>query len=82
MTTTHSKSTERPASTANGLLMLLVGLLLLVGGPVLVAQDPDNVVLVIGVVRAVEITISAIAPEAAIRGATATALASRIRIRN
>ena len=48
MTTTHSKSTERPASTANGLLMLLVGLLLLVGGPVLVAQDPDNVLLVIG----------------------------------
>ena len=48
MTTTHSKSAERPASTANGLLMLLVGLLLLVGGPVLVAQDPDNVVLVIG----------------------------------
>ena len=25
MTTTHSKSTERPASTANGLLMLLLG---------------------------------------------------------
>ena len=48
MTTTHSKSTERPASTANGLLMLLVGLLLLVGGPVLVAQDPDNVLLVVG----------------------------------
>ena len=48
MTTTHSKSTERPASTANGLLMLLVGLLLLVGGPVLVAQDPDNALLVVG----------------------------------
>lgn len=48
MTTTHSKSTERPATTANGLLMLLVGLLLLVGGPVLVAQDPDNVFLVVG----------------------------------
>ena len=48
MTTTHSKSTERPASTANGLLMLLVGLLLLVGGPVIIAQDPDSAVLVIG----------------------------------
>ncbi|HYC67974.1 SPFH domain-containing protein [Brevundimonas sp.] len=48
MTTTHSKSTERPASTANGLLMLLLGLLLIIGGPVLVAQDPDNAVLVVG----------------------------------
>ncbi|MBI2260464.1 MAG: SPFH domain-containing protein [Caulobacterales bacterium] len=48
MTTTHSKSTERPASTANGLVMLLVGLLLLVGGPILVAQDPDNALLVVG----------------------------------
>ena len=48
MTTTHSKSAERPASTANGLLMLLVGLLLLAGGPALVAQDPDNALLVVG----------------------------------
>ena len=48
MTTTHSKSAEHPASTANGLLMLLIGLLLLVGGPVLVAQDPDNALLVVG----------------------------------
>lgn len=48
MTTTHSKSTERPASTANGLLMLLLGLLLIVGGPVLVAQDPDNAAVVVG----------------------------------
>ncbi|HZW15217.1 MAG TPA: SPFH domain-containing protein [Brevundimonas sp.] len=48
MTTTHSTSAERPASTANGLLMLLVGLLLLVGGPVIVAQDPDNALLVVG----------------------------------
>jgi regulator of protease activity HflC (stomatin/prohibitin superfamily) len=48
MTTTHSKSTERPASTANGLVMLLVGLLLLVGGPVGVAQNPDNLLLVVG----------------------------------
>ena len=48
MTTTHSKSAERPASTANGLLMLLVGLLLLVGGPVFVAQDPDSALRVVG----------------------------------
>ncbi|HWW12085.1 MAG TPA: SPFH domain-containing protein [Brevundimonas sp.] len=48
MTTTHSKSTERPASTANGVLMLLVGLALMIAGPVGVAQDPDNVVLVVG----------------------------------
>ena len=48
MTTTHSKSAEHPASTANGLLRLLIGLLLLVGGPVLVAQDPDNALLVVG----------------------------------
>ncbi len=48
MTTTHSKSTERPASTANGILMLLVGLLLLIGGPVVIAQDPDNALLVVG----------------------------------
>jgi len=48
MTTTHSKSTERPASTANGILMLLLGLLLIVGGPVSVAQDPDNALLVVG----------------------------------
>ena len=48
MATTHSKSTERPASTANGILMLLLGLALLVGGPVAVAQDPDNVFLLVG----------------------------------
>ncbi len=47
MTTTHARSAERPASTANGILMLLLGLLLLVGGPVAIAQDPDNVALVI-----------------------------------
>ncbi|MCS6624875.1 SPFH domain-containing protein [Roseibacterium beibuensis] len=53
MATTHSKSTERPASTANGILMLLLGLLLLIGGPVSVAQDPDNILLVVsGVVVA------------------------------
>ena len=48
MTTTHARSAERPASTANGILMLLLGLLLLVGGPVGIAQDPGNVALVIG----------------------------------
>lgn len=48
MTTTHSKSTERPASTANGILMLLLGLGLMIGGPVAVAQDPDNILLVVG----------------------------------
>jgi regulator of protease activity HflC (stomatin/prohibitin superfamily) len=54
MTTTHSKSTERPASTANGVLMLLIGLVLIVGGPVAITQDPDNVALVVsGVVTAV-----------------------------
>jgi regulator of protease activity HflC (stomatin/prohibitin superfamily) len=48
MTTTHSKSTEHAASTANGILMLLLGLLLIVGGPVAIAQDPDNALLVVG----------------------------------
>lgn len=54
MATTHSKSTERQASTANGILMLLLGLALLIGGPVAVAQNPDNIVLLVsGVVAAV-----------------------------
>jgi len=48
MTTTHSKSAERPASTANGLLMLLLGLLLIIGGPIVVSQDPDNPLMVLG----------------------------------
>lgn len=48
MATTHSKSTERPASTANGILMLLLGLALLIGGPVALAQDPDNILLLAG----------------------------------
>jgi len=52
MTDTHSRSTERPANTANGILMLLVGLLLLVAGPVLVAQDPDSALRVVGGVSA------------------------------
>lgn len=48
MTTTHARSAERPASTVNGILMLLLGLLLLIGGPVTIAQDPDNVLLLVG----------------------------------
>ncbi len=48
MTTTHARSAERPASTVNGILMLLLGLLLLIGGPVAIAQDPDNVLLLVG----------------------------------
>jgi regulator of protease activity HflC (stomatin/prohibitin superfamily) len=48
MTTTHSKSTEHAASTANGILMLLLGLLLIIGGPVAIARDPDNALLVVG----------------------------------
>ena len=47
-TVTHSKSTERPASTANGVLMLLVGLALTVGGPLLIPLNPDNIALVVG----------------------------------
>ena len=48
MTTTHSKSTERPAATANGLLMLLLGTILLIGGPAAIPLDPDNALLVGG----------------------------------
>ena len=48
MTTTHSKSTERPAATANGLLMLLLGTILLIGGPAAIPLDPDNAFLVGG----------------------------------
>ncbi|MBW8305193.1 MAG: SPFH domain-containing protein, partial [Brevundimonas sp.] len=52
MAATHSKSTERPAATANGILMLLLGLLLMIGGPAAIAQDPDNILLVVGGVLA------------------------------
>ena len=51
-TTSHSKSTERPASTANGVLMLLIGLLMMIGGPVGIAQNPDNIVFVVAGVTA------------------------------
>ncbi|MFN3667995.1 MAG: SPFH domain-containing protein [Brevundimonas sp.] len=54
MTDAHARSTERPAQTANGILMLLLGLLLMIGGPVSVAQDPDSVLrVVVGVSAAV-----------------------------
>ncbi|WP_332659542.1 SPFH domain-containing protein [Brevundimonas sp.] len=53
-TTTHSRSIERPASTANGVVVLLIGLALLILGPVSVAQDPDTAWrIVAGVVAAV-----------------------------
>ncbi len=41
----HSRSTESPANSANGILMLLIGLLLLAAGPVIIAQNPDSAVL-------------------------------------
>ncbi|RZJ01147.1 MAG: SPFH domain-containing protein [Brevundimonas sp.] len=48
MTTTHSLSAERPASTANGILMLLLGLVLIIGTPVTIAQNPDNPLFIVG----------------------------------
>lgn len=50
MTTTHSKSVETVAHTANGLLMLLLGLVLTVGGPASIALNPDSGLLIGGVV--------------------------------
>ena len=52
MTDAHARSTERPARTANGILMLLLGLLLMICGPVSVAQDPDSALRVIAGVSA------------------------------
>jgi regulator of protease activity HflC (stomatin/prohibitin superfamily) len=43
----HSRSTESPANSANGILMLLIGLLLLAAGPVVIAQNPGSAVLLI-----------------------------------
>lgn len=43
----HSRSTESPANSANGLLMLLIGLLLLAAGPIIIAQNPDSALLLI-----------------------------------
>lgn len=48
MTTTHSRSVETAAHTANGLLMLLVGLVLTVGGPAAIALNPDSGLLIAG----------------------------------
>ncbi|WP_420472097.1 SPFH domain-containing protein [Brevundimonas sp. FT23042] len=46
--TTHSKSTEHPAATANGVVMLLTSLTLTLGGPLIVASNPDAIAFVIG----------------------------------
>jgi regulator of protease activity HflC (stomatin/prohibitin superfamily) len=43
----HSRSTESPANSANGLLMLLIGLLLLAAGPIIIAQNPESAVMLI-----------------------------------
>lgn len=48
MTTTHSRSVETAAHTANGLLMLLVGLVLTVGGPAAIALNPGSGLLIAG----------------------------------
>lgn len=48
MTTTHSRSVETVAHTANGLLMLLLGLVLTVGGPAAIALNPDSGLLIAG----------------------------------
>jgi regulator of protease activity HflC (stomatin/prohibitin superfamily) len=54
MTNAHSRSAERPASSFNGILMLLVGLALMIAGPISVAQDPDTAVRVVaGIATAV-----------------------------
>ncbi len=53
MTTNHSKSMERPARTANGVLVLLISVALIIAGPVLVVQGPEQVVnIVIGLTTA------------------------------
>lgn len=43
----NTRSTERPARTSNGVAMLLLGLAMIVGGPVLVAQSPEALIFVI-----------------------------------
>lgn len=52
MSISHSKSIERPAQTANGIVMLLTGLLLLVAGPAAIALDPESAVLIVGGITA------------------------------
>ena len=47
MSREHSRSTESPANSANGILMLLIGLLLLAAGPIVIAQNPGSAVLLI-----------------------------------
>jgi regulator of protease activity HflC (stomatin/prohibitin superfamily) len=46
--TTHSTSTERPANTGNGVFMLLLGLALIVAGPVLVTTGPEQALNIVG----------------------------------
>ena len=48
MTDQRTISQERPAQTANGILMLLVGMGLIVLGPVIVAQGPETAIYVVG----------------------------------
>lgn len=60
MTTAHCRSAERPASTVNGILMLLLGLLLLIAGPVSIAQDPDSALRVVAGIAAAVIGLLAI----------------------
>ncbi|KQY96645.1 SPFH domain-containing protein [Brevundimonas sp. Root1423] len=50
--TTHSRSVERPAKTANGVIVLLIGLALLILGPVSIAQDPDTALRVVAGITA------------------------------
>lgn len=44
----NTRSAERPASTANGVAMLLVGLVMIIGGPLAITQGPENVLLIVG----------------------------------
>ncbi|WP_428149651.1 SPFH domain-containing protein [Brevundimonas sp.] len=48
MTDQRTISQERPASTTNGILMLLVGMGLIILGPVSVAQGPETALYVVG----------------------------------
>lgn len=43
----NTRSTERPARTSNGIVMLLLGLAMMVGGPILVAQSPEMLLFVV-----------------------------------